>query len=317
MNDIIEIILLFALLYPIIMSFVWIIGAVLYEVRLRRSKKKMEEPDEEQNITIVIPVYNEGKFIEHLLTRNIRVINMRYPNANFLVINDCSTDNTKEILSRFNIYDNVEIINLEKNLGKAGVLNYALDLITTDYFICVDSDTLIYPDALSVINKVIYNEKDPRVAAYTGSLSINQQDDNHTVLKVQKLEYRSIIGTIKRSQDFLFKNLMTVSGALTCYKISALKEIGGFSTENETEDIEVTWHLTSEGFRSRYISDFCAEIFSPNNGNELIKQRRDGTLEEYKLLRSIVDYCLRRDFYQQSFSILKGLSQSYGFMPFL
>lgn len=301
MNMIIEGILLFALLYPIIMSFVWIFGALFYEIRLRRSKKKMEEPDFEEKITIVVPVYNEERFIEELLTRNINVINKYYPNAEFLVINDCSKDNTKEILDKFDVYDNVIIVNLKENLGKAGVLNYALDIIETDYFICVDSDTLIYPDALSVINKEIYNEKDSRVAAYTGSLSVNQQDDNHTVLKVQKLEYRSIIGTIKRSQDFFFKNLMTVSGALTCYKVAALRAIGGFSTENATEDIEVTWHLTSVGYRSLFISEFCAEIFSPNNGNELIKQRTRWNLGGLQTAKKYRNLLYKKGFYSAKF----------------
>ncbi len=273
MNTIIEVVLYFTLLYPIIMSFVWVVGSVLYEVRKRRNRNKFEEPTHFEEFTIVVPVYNEEDHIKDTLQRNLRSVHKSYPNTKFLIINDHSTDNTKKLLEEFINSAGVEIVNLEKNLGKAGVLNYALDVIDTEYFICIDSDTYIYPEALNVLNKEIFNEKDESVAAYTGSLSINQREGKSSLLKIQKLEYRSIIGVIKRTQDYVFKNLMTVSGALTCYKTEAIKAVGGFSTTNATEDIEITWALTSKGYRSRFLDEFCAEIFSPEDGHGLLKQR--------------------------------------------
>ncbi len=266
-------ILIYVAIYPVIMSIIWVIGGISYEVRKRRRKKEMKEPEEEIKFTIVVPVYNEEDSIEETLRRNLKGVKAQYPNCYFWIIDDCSTDNTPNILDRFDGLEGIKITHLKENLGKAGVLNYALKHIKTNYFLCVDSDTYIYPNALGILNRVIYNEKDPKVSAYTGSLTVNQQDGSTAILKIQKLEYRSIIGTIKRTQDVFLKNLMTVSGALTCYKTQVLQELGGFSMDNATEDIEMTWRMSAAGYRSRFIDDFSAEIFSPSNGFELIKQR--------------------------------------------
>ncbi len=273
MSLFIDRILIFVVAYPIVMSFIWIFGGVGYEIKKRLNERKMKDPLIEQNFTIVIPVYNEETTIEQTLRRNLQGVRKNYPNSFLWVINDCSTDGSKEILDRFEGLQGVKITHLEKNLGKAKVLNYALKHIKTKYFICVDSDTYIYPNALNVLNRVIYNEKDSKVSSYTGSLTVNQQDGSSAILKIQKLEYRSIIGTIKRTQDFFFNNLMTVSGALTCYDVKVVRELGGFCTDSATEDIEMTWRMTAAGYQSRFIDNFCAEIFSPSNGYELIKQR--------------------------------------------
>ncbi len=294
MNIIFKIIFMFVLLYPVIMSFVWIFGGVLYALKAKRDKKKFITPSSQMPFTVLVPVFNEEDHIEELLRSNIERVTKYYDNVMFWVINDCSTDDTKEILEKFEEGKHLKITNLDKNLGKAGVLNYSLDHIDTDYFICVDSDTMIKKDALVVLNEIINNENDETVAAYTGSVSINTMHDRNSVLKIQRLEYRSIIGSIKRTQDFFFKNLMTVSGALTCYKVKILQAVGGFNETNATEDVEITWRLANNGYRSRFISKFCAKIFSPEIGYSLLKQRIRWSLGSIQTAKTYYKDILRK-----------------------
>lgn len=275
---ILNIILVYTFLYPIVMSIIWIIGSIAFEIRHRKKQKRNVVAKNKEPFTIVIPVYNEGEDIYKLLTKNLK---LTYPNLKYLIINDCSTDNTRSELDKvYEEYHNIkdiEIMHLEKNVGKASVLNIALDKVSTKFMVVVDSDTLIYPDAMDVLNTEIYNEADDRVVAYTGNMSIDQSIDNN-LLRIQRLEYRSIIGMIKRAQCVMFHNIMTVSGAITCFNVNVIKEIGYFETKNATEDIEITWRISRNHYHSRYLSNMNVEITSPLTKHELLKQRERWTL---------------------------------------
>lgn len=286
-NTIIKIILFFTLIYPIVMSFFWIIGALLYRRRRNKEVKNMEDHTPRNEFTIIVPVYNEEKHIRELLLSNLR---NTYKHIKIWVINDASTDGTKAVLDEIQ-NPRLKVTHLEENRGKAGVLNYALEHIDTEFFICADSDTLIYPNALFVLNNQINNEQDENIAAYAGSLTVDQEGIDSSTLRIQKLEYRSIITMIKRAQDYFFKNILTVSGAFVAYKTSIVKELGGFDEENSTEDIEITWRLTTNGYRAKFLDDFIAEVHSPSLARNLVSQRirwNLGGLQTAKKYRSLL-----------------------------
>ncbi len=266
---IVNIILFFTLIYPIAMSFIWMLGAMRYSRKRRKEINDRSDDVVMHNYTVVIPVYNEGTHIREILLKNLK---NSYPNLKFWVINDCSTDNTKAVLD--SVSDSrLTVTHLDKNLGKAGVLNYAIKSIDTKFFICLDSDSLAYPDAYEVLNSQINFESDDNIAAYAGSLTVDQENETSNLLKIQKLEYRSIIAMIKRTQDAIFKNILTVSGAFVAYNTEIIKEIGGFDETNATEDIEITWRLTTKGYRAKFLDDFVAEVHSPSVSRNLISQR--------------------------------------------
>lgn len=84
-------------------------------------------------VLIIIPAYNEEENIEKV----ILCIKKMYPNADCLVVNDCSTDKTEEILRRYN----VNHVCLPINLGIGGAVQtgyqYALD---NDYDVAIQMD---------------------------------------------------------------------------------------------------------------------------------------------------------------------------------
>lgn len=98
---------------------------------------------------VIIPAYNEEKNIEKLIQR---VCSFNY---DYIVINDCSTDDTEDIL----VKNNFSHLNLPINLGIAGVtrvgFKYAYDN-GYDYCICIDGDGQHMPE---YIDKII-NELD-------------------------------------------------------------------------------------------------------------------------------------------------------------
>ena len=89
-------------------------------------------------ISVIVPAYNAEKTIRKCLDS---LINQTYKNMEIIVINDCSKDNTLEVLKEYG--NKIVLINNEENLGPAGSRNKGLDIATGNYIGFVDSDDYV------------------------------------------------------------------------------------------------------------------------------------------------------------------------------
>ncbi|WP_312399595.1 DUF2062 domain-containing protein [Chryseobacterium sp.] len=108
----------------------------------------------EKKICVLIPTYNNEKTLK-------RVINgvLNYT-ENIIVVNDGSTDSTKEIL---NEYHQIDVINLPENKGKGNGLKIGFRKakeLGYNYAITIDSDGQHYPDDLPVFVEALLNENE-------------------------------------------------------------------------------------------------------------------------------------------------------------
>lgn len=93
-------------------------------------------------VSVIIPVYNTEKYLEKCLES---VCNQTLSDIEIICINDCSTDNSLEILNRYVADDErIKIINFPENRGAAAARNAGIDVATGEYIGFVDSDD--YPD---------------------------------------------------------------------------------------------------------------------------------------------------------------------------
>lgn len=99
--------------------------------------------------SFIIPTYNCADYIENCLNS---IISQTYKNHEIIVVDDCSTDNTMDILKR---YSNIKILSTPKNSRQGAARNIGLDNCTGDYILFVDSDDLLYED--NVLEKVANN----------------------------------------------------------------------------------------------------------------------------------------------------------------
>ena len=93
-------------------------------------------------ISIVTTIYNVEKYIEKCL---ISLVNQTYKDLEIILINDCSTDSSMDIVSKFD--DNrIKIINHTVNKGSGWARRTGIEAATGDYVITVDGDDWISED---------------------------------------------------------------------------------------------------------------------------------------------------------------------------
>ncbi len=86
-------------------------------------------------LSVIIPVYNEEKTVLQLIDK-VKAVAL---DKEIIIINDSSTDGTKEILDRIS-NENIKIISYSQNLGKGAAIRTALPYITGDIVIIQDAD---------------------------------------------------------------------------------------------------------------------------------------------------------------------------------
>lgn len=98
-------------------------------------------------LSIVIPVYNEEKTIEEMLSR---VFSVSVPGwmTEVVVVDDASRDKTPEILERY--AHRVKVARLDENSGKGSAVKKGLELATGDYIIIQDADLEYHPQEIPI-----------------------------------------------------------------------------------------------------------------------------------------------------------------------
>lgn len=105
-------------------------------------------------ISIIIPIYNTEKYLRECLDS---VTNQSYENLDIILINDGSTDRSKDICEEYvNKDKRIRLINQE-NMGAAMAKNTGLDLIKGNLFTIIDSDDILHPHNLEILYKNMIN----------------------------------------------------------------------------------------------------------------------------------------------------------------
>ena len=96
-------------------------------------------------VSIVMPAFNSEEFICDAVDS---VLAQTYENWELIIVDDCSTDNTRKVLKKFNSYGNIKVITCRQNGGAAKARNRGITEARGAFLCFIDADDLWEPDKL-------------------------------------------------------------------------------------------------------------------------------------------------------------------------
>jgi N-acetylglucosaminyltransferase len=226
----------------------------LYLTIVRR--KTIDETIEgyEPTVTVVVPLYNEGRSIYDTI---IALARLEYPadKLSITIVDDCSTDDSYEWACKAaaEYPTQVRVLRNPHNMGKRKGINHAVREATSEIIVSVDSDVIIYPTAL---RELVKRFVEPKIAAVGGRVHVSNPNENW-LTRLQTIKYYFGQEHLKNLERGL-KSVMCLSGCLTAYRRHVLMELEPI-LENRNllgvpikygEDRFLTHQIVKHGYRT-------------------------------------------------------------------
>lgn len=180
-------------------------------------------------VSVITPAYNCERYIEECISS---VLNQTYQKWEMIIVNDNSTDNTRQIVERYLKTDpRIKLYNQKVNMGAAAARNKGIELAEGRFVAFLDSDDMWKPQKLELqIPFMLENNYGFTFTAYESMKGINKK-----VFKVP----------LKLSYDDYLKN--TIIGCLTV--VMDREIIGEIKFEyGHLEDVLTWMKYLKEGF---------------------------------------------------------------------
>ena len=145
----------------------------------------------EKLVSIITPTYNCGEFIARTLD-SVRA--QTYKNWEMIIVDDCSTDNTSEVVAEYIKNDNrIKYVVLEKNSGAAVARTRAMELAEGSYMAFLDSDDIWMPDKLE--RQIKWMEENGYAFSCTAYDQIDEEDKplDRVIKTVKKTDYNRLL----------------------------------------------------------------------------------------------------------------------------
>jgi len=221
-----------------------------------------------KKLSIIIPAYNEELTIEKLLDK-VRMIEIPNVEKEIIVVDDCSTDKTGEILKK---QKNLKLIRQEKNQGKGAAFKIGIKHSTGDIIIVQDADLEYDPEDIKLcVEPIIKSE----AQVVYGSRELNKKNK----------AYSSFIFFLGGHLVTWVTNLLYGSHLTdepTCYKCFNAKLLKSFKIDGQgfEWEPEITAKLLKRGIR---IIEVPISYFPRKEGKKI--QYRDGLKAIWTLIK--------------------------------
>ena len=259
-------------IYIIIISFISLYVSVFWIIVSSLTKtNEVPKLKEMPFVSIAVPAWNEEKTIIQTLQS---LIDLDYDKnkLEIIVVDDGSTDNTKNVVEQFIKEHKIKYIKLisQKNTGKAGALNTALKNVKCEFFGVFDADSIASRQSLKVM--LPYFSVADNVGAVITPIKV--ADPKNIIEKVQRIEY--IFSSFIRKLMSNVGTLHITHGVLSLFRADVLKKLGGFDdvkNKNLTEDYEIALRLTNNHYQILLCEENINYTKVPDNVRTLWFQR--------------------------------------------
>ncbi len=143
----------------------------------------------EKLVSIIMPSYNSAEFIGETIES---VINQTYSNWEIVIVDDCSVDNTEEVIKKYQEKDNrIKFFKLKENSGVVVARQYAIDCANGEYLAFLDSDDLWLPDKLTI--QIKFMEKNNYACTCTAYEKWKNNILKKTINPPLKIDYKMML----------------------------------------------------------------------------------------------------------------------------
>ncbi|MCC0701209.1 glycosyltransferase family 2 protein [Clostridioides sp. ZZV15-6383] len=236
--------------------------------------KEVKKIDEYPMVSILVPAHNEAKVIGRTV-ESLLLLNYPKNKMELIVINDNSSDNSKEILEDIkNKYDNynftiINTDNLTGGKGKSNALNIGYTISKGEFIAVYDADNTPDRNALRYLIQIIV--MDDKLGAVIGKFRTRNKNKN-LLTKFINIETLSFQWMSQAGRWQLF-NLCTIPGTNFILRRSIIEEIGGWDSKAIAEDTEISFRIYKLGYKIKLVPQSITWEQEPETVKVWIKQR--------------------------------------------
>ncbi len=254
------------LVYQVILTF----GGYLYSRRKNKASIMAPGFKDWPLVSVIIPARNEEKVIAETVSCLFR---LDYPadKIEVIIINDGSTDRTREILESIND-SRLKVINIplaESGQGKSRVLNIALERTSGEIIAVYDADNRPETASLKILVRELVTKKDI-VAAIGKFRTINK--DKNLLTRFINIESLTFQWIIQAGRSFFF-NIAILPGTNFVIWKKSVQAVGGWDEKALTEDAELSLRLYRAGGKICFVPEAITREQEPEKVKVWLRQR--------------------------------------------
>lgn len=215
------------------------------------------------SVTILIPCHNEEKSINSCV---LSCLSQSRKADRIVVVNDGSTDRSREILKSFG--KRIIVIDVYPATGnKSHAQEQGLKYITTDIFVSTDGDTLMDKNFVKNVLKNFRDEKIAAVGGYVKSIPYNW------LTACRAYDYSIGQNIHKLAQSYL-EFMLVIPGAAGAFRTEIFKKNIGFDHDTLTEDLDFTYKLHKKKLNIAYNRKAIVYTQDPTSLKSYVNQMR-------------------------------------------
>ena len=225
-------------------------------------------------ISVIVPVYNVEDYLDQCMES---IVGQTYPHLEILMVDDGSTDNSGTLCDQWAERDQRIRVIHQENGGLSAARNTALDAMSGELVIMVDSDDVLHPDAVSILLQAIQaHHADVAIGSF---VVFDGMDANWPTITSEKtVRHYDSQAALKA---IYYQDKLTNSSCWRLFKASLFNDVR-YPVGKYYEDLAIVYPLYKK----------CNLVVGIDDAVYGYRQRNDSILGRFSLKRAdVLDIC--------------------------